>query len=92
MIKKCPKIALFLYVFRIYSLKLFAGGELGPRPQVQSSPPGYVPAHQFLNLIYYFNDFRAISVCWHASEIFFGPHVRSHFCGGPCSAEITERA
>jgi len=37
----------------------------------------------FIYLIYYFNDFRAISVCWHVAEIFFGPQVGAPFLWGP---------
>jgi len=35
-------------------------------------------ATQNFYLIYYFNDFQAISVCWHVAEIFFW-----YSCGGP---------
>jgi len=31
--KNCAKIALFLYIFRICSLKIFAGGGLGGSPK-----------------------------------------------------------
>ena len=43
-------------------------------------------------LIYYFNDFRAISVCWHVAEIFLVRMWGPYFCGGPCSAEHAEHA
>ena len=43
-------------------------------------------------LSYYFNDFRAISVCWLVAEIFLVLMWGPHFCGGPCSAEHAEHA
>ena len=48
--------------------------------------------HKNFNLIYYFNDFRAISVCWHVAEIFLVLMWGPHFCEGPCSAEHAEHA
>ena len=49
--------------------------------------PHTVPSiTQTFYLIYYFNDFRAISVCWHVAEIFLVLMWGPHFCGGPCSA------
>jgi len=47
--------------------------------QKKCGAPG--PLIQYL--IYYFSDFRAISVCWHVAEIFFGPRVGASFLWGP---------
>jgi len=44
------------------------------------------------DLAHYFNDFRAISVCWHIAEFFWSSCGGPHFCGGPCSAEHAEHA
>jgi len=69
------KIASFLYLFRIYSLKIFAGGGLGATAQVV--PPGYVPAHKlFLYIILFitsmtYGNFGVLASC----RNFVGPHV-----------------
>jgi len=81
LIKKCAKIVLFFCTFSVFILLKFLRvmdwGAIAP-----SSPPWLRPCTQNLYRIYYFNDFRAILVCWHVAEIFWsswGPR----FCGGP---------
>ena len=39
-------------------------------------------------IFYYFNDFRAISVCWHVAEIFFWSSSGAPFLWGPLFGRI----
>ena len=60
-------------------------GELFTPKRTAAASRGFLATARLSCLIYYFNDFRAISVCWHVAEIFFGPHVGAPFLWGPLS-------
>jgi len=61
-------------------------GELFKPKRTAAASRGLLATPRLSCLLYYFNDFRAVSVCWHVAEIFLVLMWGPHFCGGPLFA------